>query len=67
MDLCLMNDRILVEVIERKLSKGGIVLPDIVTAKQTITMIEATVVKTGPGSYVRESWGYYLYLSAFSW
>jgi co-chaperonin GroES (HSP10) len=49
MNIELLDDRVLIEVVERKFSKGGIVLPNIKTEKGEIKMVEAVVVKTGPG------------------
>lgn len=49
MNIELLDDRVLVEVVERKFSKGGIVLPNLQSKQGEIKMVEAVVVKTGPG------------------
>lgn len=45
----LLDDRVLVKVIEKTKTDGGIVLPTTVTKHGSMQMVEATVIKTGPG------------------
>ena len=49
MNINLLDDRVLVEPIERKFTKGGLILPPGAGDKQPFVMKDGIVIKVGPG------------------